>query len=131
MSKYTVYKNKDFEKEKSITRVVLFEKLRAPDFINKSGLKYWYDKNGNTIRIDNEDSTVDLRDYFIGFKGSSYMDAGYVFAPYVPLETVPSISQVSLITNIARVSNYISAHKNSQANYVICSSEVSNILSNL
>jgi len=88
METYQVYKHP--EKEKPITRIVLFEKCRKHDFEN-NGLKYWYDKNGKTIRIDNLDCSLDMRNYLTGFKGSSYMEAGYVFTPYIPMQLEPVV----------------------------------------
>jgi len=88
MEKYQIYKHP--EKEKPITRIVLFEKCRKFNF-ERSGLKYWLNKNGDTIRIDNDDCSLDMRDFLIGFKGSSHMEAGYVYAPYIPIQITEPI----------------------------------------
>jgi len=88
MEKYKIYRH--IEKEKPITRVVLFEKCRKHDFEN-FGLKYWYDKNGKVIRVDNENSTIDFGK--ISITGSTYLDTGYVFAPYIPAQLTPVISE--------------------------------------
>ena len=121
-----VYSDPYKKKEKSITRIVLFEKCKQYDFI-RNGLKYWYDKNGNVIRIDNDDSSLDIRQ-FIGFK----VGAGYVFAPYIPLMVTPVVSQQDMVTNIITASNIISRYSlKGTANYLVCSSGVSDILSDL
>ena len=87
-----IYKSeKDKEKEKILTRIVLFEKCRRYDFEN-NGLKYWYDKNGDVIRIDNDDCSLDIR-RFLGFKGETYVEAGYVYAPYVSVFETTTISE--------------------------------------
>ena len=90
MEKYKTYRH--IEKEKPITRVVLFEKCRKHDFEN-NGLKYWYNRNGDVIRVDDNDSSIDMKQYLIGYKGNSYMDIGYVYAPYIPAQLTPVISE--------------------------------------
>lgn len=39
----------------------------------------------------NIDNTTSQRNFLIGFKGNSFLDAGYVYAPYVPFYTTPTI----------------------------------------
>ena len=98
MDKYTIYKTeKELDKELVFTRIVIFEKCRKYDFKSIGGLKYWYDKNGKTIRIDNDDSSLDIAEFIdivdiVGFKGNTFLEAGYVYAPYVPVFTTPEVS---------------------------------------
>ena len=92
MEKYKTYRH--IEKEKPITRVVLFEKCRKHDFEN-NGLKYWYNRNGDVIRVDDNDSSIDMKQYLIGYKGNSYMDIGYVYAPYIPAQLTEPILDFS------------------------------------
>lgn len=80
---------KSEREETTLTRIVLFEKCRKCD-LEKNGLKYWYDKNGKTIRVDDANSTLDLRQ-FLGRKGTTFLEAGYVYAPYIPTFLEPEI----------------------------------------
>ena len=66
-------------KEKPITRIVLFEKCRQPDF-EKNGLKFWHDKFEKIIRIDDENGYLDIGLY-LNFKTTSFLEAGYVYSP--------------------------------------------------
>jgi hypothetical protein len=126
----SVYSDPYKEEEKSITRIVIFEKCKPYDFV-KNGLKYWHDKNGNVIRIDNDDSSLDMKK-FIGIKGNSFLGTGYVFAPYVPLMMTPATSERDLFTNILVASNIVSRYSTKgNANYLVCSSGVADILSDL
>lgn len=77
------------EKKIAITRVILFEKCRQYD-AEKNGLKYWYNKNGDIIRIDNNDYSLDMR-YYIGSKGKSYLETGYIYANYVAVPSNPIV----------------------------------------
>lgn len=90
--------NLDILEKTNLTRIVLFEKCKIYDFEN-NGLKYWYNKNGTVIRIDNNDSSLDLLKY-IGFKGESFLEAGYVYAPYIPNVITNSIFDFNPSENI-------------------------------
>jgi hypothetical protein len=39
----------------------------------------------------NIDNTDTQRNFLIGFKGSTFLDAGYVYAPYIPFYTTPTV----------------------------------------
>jgi hypothetical protein len=39
----------------------------------------------------NIDGTDDGKNFLIGFKGSTFLDAGYVYAPYIPFYTTPTV----------------------------------------
>jgi hypothetical protein len=39
----------------------------------------------------NIDGTDTQRNYLIGYKGASFLDAGYVYAPYIPFYTTPTV----------------------------------------
>jgi len=39
----------------------------------------------------NIDNTADQKNFLIGFKGSTFLDAGYVYAPYIPFYTTPTV----------------------------------------
>lgn len=39
----------------------------------------------------NIDNTDGHRNFLIGFKGSTFLDAGYVYAPYIPFFTTPTV----------------------------------------
>jgi hypothetical protein len=49
--------------------------------------------------IDREPQEISLRDsrfnpdkdYLMGYKGNSYLDAGYFYAPYIPMTTSPVV----------------------------------------
>ncbi len=111
------------------TRIVLFEKCKQYDF-ERGGLKYWNDKNGKVIRIDNNDSSLDIRQY-IGIKGESFLEAGYVYAPYIPLYTEPALIDLSQkIINATNAMSRYSLNAIGSANYIICSVEASNAIQN-
>jgi len=85
----TTYLNKKTEDENNVlTRIILFEKCKIHDYESMGGLKYWYDKNGKTIRVDNKNSTLDLTKFAI-LKGEKDMfvntNTGYIYAPYIPV----------------------------------------------
>lgn len=71
----------------------------------------------------------------LGFKGHSYMEPGYVFAPYIPLMTEPV--HVELYQKILDASNIISryAEKNINnsfyGNVIICSPEVARTIDDI
>ena len=116
----------DLKKEIIATRVVLFEKCKPYDYINL-GLKYWTDKDGNVIRIDDENCSLNLRD-FIGYKGNSFIEAGYVWSPYISTTTTPAI-----VGNLINSSNLLSRYSRTvnTANYIVCSPEVASALEGL
>lgn len=39
----------------------------------------------------NIDGTATQRNFLIGYKGSTFLDAGYVYAPYIPFYTTPTV----------------------------------------
>ena len=97
---------KSEKEETTLTRIVLFEKCRKCD-LEKNGLKYWYDKNGKTIRVDDANSSLDLKQFIIGRKGEAFLESGYIFAPYVPAFLEPAIINVQdFAANIPLVSRY-------------------------
>jgi hypothetical protein len=109
---------KSYKEEHVVTRTVLFEKCKKHDFENY-GLKYWHNKKGDVVRIDDANGTFDLSK-LIGFKGSSFLDVGYIFSPYIPVDVSPEITVTNLITSANLISRY--SIKN-VANYVVFSPE--------
>jgi hypothetical protein len=102
---------KELKKELVLTRIVIFEKCKPYDFKN-NGLKYWYDKNGKVIRIDNDDSSLDMTQ-FIAFKGESFLEAGYVYAPYIPVMATQTIVESSFLPSEKIKSRYAMTQINS------------------
>lgn len=39
----------------------------------------------------NVDGTTSQRNFLVGYKGSTFLEAGYVYAPYIPFYTTPSV----------------------------------------
>ncbi len=39
----------------------------------------------------NIDNTTDQKNFLVGFKGNTFLDAGYVYAPYIPFYTTPTV----------------------------------------
>jgi hypothetical protein len=39
----------------------------------------------------NIDGTASQKNYLVGYKGSTFLEAGYVYAPYIPFYTTPSV----------------------------------------
>jgi hypothetical protein len=70
-----------YEIEKPISRIVIFEKCKKYDY-EKNGLKYWLNRDGEVIRIDDKNRSYDVNS-FIGYKGVDFLGAGYVYAPYI------------------------------------------------
>ena len=46
------------------------------------------------------------QDILVGFKGQSFMDAGYFYAPYVPLVSTPTIAETDLDKNKGILTRY-------------------------
>lgn len=70
-----------YEIEKPIKRIVIFEKCKKYDY-EKNGFKYWLNRDGETIRIDDENRSYNPNS-FIGYKGVDFLGAGYVYVPYI------------------------------------------------
>ena len=97
----TTYLSRKSEDENNVlTRILLFEKCKIHDYESLGGLKYWYDKNGKTIRVDNHNSTLDLT-HFVILKGESLINAntGYVYAPYIPMVNIETINYLDFQPN--------------------------------
>lgn len=91
MEGFNFYNNKKTGKSAEIlTRIVIFEKCKKHNFENK-GLKYWYDKFGNTIRIDDDNSSLDITQFINIKKSTTNIEAGYIWAPYVPIQNTEVI----------------------------------------
>jgi hypothetical protein len=39
----------------------------------------------------NIDNSADQRNFLVGYKGSTFLEAGYVYAPYIPFYTTPTV----------------------------------------
>ncbi len=105
--------NKKVEDENNVlTRIVLFEKCKIHDYESMGGLKYWYDKNGKTIRIDNQNSTLDLTQ-FIG-KNTINANTGYVYAPYIPIVNTELICDLDFQPNNIIQSRYATTQINNR-----------------
>lgn len=104
------YSNKKYEDENQVlTRIILFEKCKIHDYESMSGLKYWYDKNGKTIRVDNDNSTLDLTQFVI-LKGKedvfTNVNTGYIYAPYIPILNTEIICDLDFQPNNVIQSRY-------------------------
>lgn len=109
----TTYLNKKVEDEnKVLTRIILFEKCKIYDYESMGGLKYWYDKNGKTIRIDNQNSTLDLTQ-FIG-KNTINANTGYIYAPYIPIVNTEIICDLDFQPNNIIQSRYATTQINNR-----------------
>ena len=105
--------NKKVEDENNVlTRIVLFEKCKIYDYESMGGLKYWYDKNGKTIRIDNQNSTLDLTQ-FIG-KNTINANTGYIYAPYIPIVNTEIICDLDFQPNNIIQSRYATTQINNR-----------------
>lgn len=105
--------NKKVEDENNVlTRIVLFEKCKIHDYESMGGLKYWYDKNGKTIRIDNQNSTLDLTQ-FIG-KNTINANTGYIYAPYIPIVNTELICDLDFQPNNIIQSRYATTQINNR-----------------
>ena len=77
---------------------VLLEKYKLCSFVDERGYHYWLNKYGEVIKLTDKEHN----DVPIIVRGTQYMEAGYVYAPYIPmLET--SIMDV-LIKSTSRYS---------------------------
>ena len=80
----------------------LITKVSDPTHPNPSTNKYealvngqkeeFYADNICESEQDAEKTAKELRRYSTGLKGNTYLDAGYVYAPYVPLEVTPKLA---------------------------------------
>jgi hypothetical protein len=115
---------KELKKDLILTRIVIFEKCRQCD-LEIVNLKYWFNKKGNVIRVDNGEGTIDINKLMssvsltgatsqvIGFKSTTYLEPGYVFAPYIPINEVSIISESSFVPSKNITTRYATRQINS------------------
>ena len=60
-----------------------------------------------------KDPYMDADSFLVGWKGNSFMEAGYVFAPYVPLYTTPTYTLDDMLVRKAMMSSYAKKSINS------------------
>jgi hypothetical protein len=56
-------------------------------------------------RLVIQDPFLDTDSYFLGFKGDNYLFAGFIYAPYIPLMTTPTI----LLANLKAQKGFLSS----------------------
>jgi hypothetical protein len=66
----------------------------SPQLAVQNGVIYAGDLNGRwRVYKDpyNIDGTTDQRNFLVGWKGPTFMDAGFVYSPYIPFYTTPNV----------------------------------------
>lgn len=66
---------------------------------------------------------------FLGYKGHSYLEAGYVYAPYVPIYSTSEPVSSKTLETATVISQY--SQQVATANYVVCSPQVAVVLKQL
>lgn len=112
-------------------REIITEKWRKWDYIDSLGIKVWLDRYGEICRLEDENGNRIPSVGLLGFKGNEFMQAGYVWAPYVPAYET-TITQEQLVSDIIKASNIISRYSEKKINsayYVMCGIDVATELS--
>lgn len=106
-----------------ITRKIITEKWKQYDYIDQFGNRIWLNKYGDIIKTEDQ-----FGGYHIQYKGNTFLEAGYVWAPYLPMVETPV--QTTLVEMVINASNTISRYtdKLSSANYIVCSADVANFI---
>jgi len=108
-------------------RKVLVEKYKKHDYVDSLGNFIWLDKYGEIIRSEDEfGNSLVLR----GFKGTQYLETGYVYAPYIPMiEYGNDIPRMTLTEEFIEASNVIhrKTTRGASANFIVCAPEVADV----
>lgn len=108
---------------------VITEKYIHPTYVDERGNKIWLNKYGDTTKAEDKYGV----NFPIARKGNSFLEAGYIYAPYIPVYDTPiindyftrTIDQEELIDKILRASEEVSKHsRKPSAYYVVCSAEI-------
>ena len=60
------------------------------------------------------------REYpIVGYKGTSLLEVGYIFAPYIPVNLISEISELDFIPNVSIQSRYATTKVNANFYSVI------------
>jgi len=62
------------------SRNVIIEKWKNYDYIDSVGCRIWLDRYGEVVRTEDKNGKI----VWIGRKGLSYLEPGFIFAPYIP-----------------------------------------------
>lgn len=87
------YKQYNLYTEKKFKRTVIFEKYICPNYIDKDGNSFWIDRYGDITKCEDKDGNSRWfpTSSLIGRKGEEFLQAGYVYAPYIPMQEVQTI----------------------------------------
>lgn len=110
-----------------ILRKVIIEKYKKHDYVDSFGNFIWLNKYGEVIRTEDE---IGNSNVLMGRKGRTYLEAGYVYIPYIPMTLCsPVVEQRHIIDSTIRVVNTINQYANNIAssNFIVCSTEIADV----
>ena len=70
-----------------LTRIVIIEKYIRPNYIDENGNKFWTNKYGEITKSEDKDGNP----RWIPRTGSTFLDHGFIYAPYVTMFKSPGI----------------------------------------
>lgn len=69
------------------SRSVIIEKWKSYDYIDSVGCRIWLDRYGEVVKAEDKNG----RAVWVGKKGLSSLEPGFIFAPYIPAMSTPIV----------------------------------------